>query len=195
MVECNPFLKLRWRAKGSDGQWHEVQTHLVGAYNVDNALAAVCVGLHFGVTPEGADQALANYEPTNSRSELRKTSRNTLVVDAYNANPSSMNAALENFALMKTDGQTSKMLILGDMKELGATSDEEHAKVISDLQRLGFSDVWLVGENFSRQASPFPIYNNVEEVKEQLRKNPVSGKLILIKGSNSTRLYQLPELL
>ncbi len=195
VVECNPFLKLRWRAKGGDGKWHEVQTHLVGSYNVDNALAAVCVGLHFGVTPEGADQALANYEPTNSRSELRKTSRNTLVVDAYNANPSSMNAALENFALMKTDGQTSKMLILGDMKELGATSDEEHAKVISDLQRLGFSDVWLVGENFSRQASPFPIYNNVEEVKEQLRQNPVSGKLILIKGSNSTRLYQLPELL
>ncbi len=194
VVECNPFLKLRWRSRGEE-HWHEVQTHIVGAYNIDNALAAACVGLHYGVTPCDVDKALTDYMPTNSRSELRKTARNTLVVDAYNANPSSMKAALENFALMKTEGTNAKMLILGDMKELGATSDAEHAKIISDLQRLGFAEVWLVGDNFKKQCPPFPVFDNVDAVKAQLQQTPLSSKLILIKGSNSTRLYQLPELL
>ncbi len=194
-VECNPFLKLRWRSGGTGEPWHEVQTHMVGSYNLDNALAAVCVGLHYGVPPCDVDKALSEYEPTNSRSELRTTDRNTLVVDAYNANPSSMSAALENFALMKTDGNKEKMLILGDMKELGTTSDAEHAKVISDITRLGFTNVWLVGGNFRKQSPPFPVFDNVEKVKARLQETPLCGKLILIKGSNSTHLYQLPELL
>ena len=193
---CNPFLKLKWRRGDIAGErWHTVQTHLIGSYNLDNVLAAITVGLHYGVCPEDVDKALADYKPANSRSEMRKTARNTLVIDAYNANPSSMEAALENFALIVTPENVKKMLILGDMKELGAVSDTEHSKVVSTIQRLGFSDVWLVGDNFKRQNSPFPVFDNVDEVKAKLLESPLSDRLILIKGSNSTHLYQLPEFL
>ena len=193
---CNPFLKLKWRRGDIAGdRWHTVQTHLIGSYNLDNVLAAITVGLHYGVCPEDVDKALADYKPANSRSEMRKTARNTLVIDAYNANPSSMEAALENFALIVTPENVKKMLILGDMKELGAVSDTEHSKVVSTIQRLGFSDVWLVGDNFKRQNPPFPVFDNVDEVKAKLLESPLSDRLILIKGSNSTHLYQLPEFL
>ena len=197
VVECAPFLKLRWRQGGAatENEWHEVQTQIVGSYNLDNALAAVCVGLHFGVTPEQADRALAGYEPKNNRSEMRQTENNTLIVDAYNANPSSMQAALQNFALVTPPADRTKMLILGDMKELGTISDAEHARVVEKLQQLGFTDAWLVGENFIKQNPPYPVFANVDEVKQRLQAEPLKGRLILIKGSNSTKLFQLPECL
>lgn len=197
VMACNPFLKLRWRRGKSSCQepWHEVQMQIIGSYNVTNALAAICVGLHFGVSASEACEALEHYVPTNNRSEMRRTAHNALVIDAYNANPSSMKAALDNFSLMETPAGMKKMLILGDMKELGSVSVKEHANVIDALHRLGFDEVWLVGDNFKMQNPDFPTFSNVDEVKAQLQRSPVADRLILIKGSNSTHLYQLPEYL
>ena len=185
VLECNPFVKFRWRSKG--GNWHTVQTSLIGAYNVDNALAAITVGLRFGVTELDASAAVAGYKPQNNRSQLTETGRNHLVVDAYNANPTSMAAAIENFSMIKAQ---DKMLILGDMRELGEVSQAEHRRIVEDLKRYGFTDVWLVGSEFARaaQGSGFRLFPDVEAVNRALQSAPVSGKTILIKGSNSIGL-------
>ena len=190
-VEGSAFLKLRWRVK--DGVWHEAQTHLIGAYNADNALAAVAVGHHFGVSQEDINAALSEYVPTNNRSELRITERNELIVDAYNANPTSMAAALQNFKGIHHD---HKMLILGEMRELGAVSEQEHANIIRMIDEMDCKTVWLVGENFRKVAGDkYVCFKDVEEVKDRLKSESVSSRLILIKGSNGTRLFELPELL
>lgn len=190
-VEGSAFLKLRWRVK--DGVWHEAQTHLIGAYNADNALAAVAVGHHFGVAQEDINAALSEYVPTNNRSELRITERNELIVDAYNANPTSMAAALQNFKGIHHD---HKMLILGEMRELGAVSEQEHADIIRMIDEMDCKTVWLVGENFRKVAGDkYVCFKDVEEVKDRLKSESVSSRLILIKGSNGTRLFELPELL
>jgi UDP-N-acetylmuramoyl-tripeptide--D-alanyl-D-alanine ligase len=115
-----------------------------------------------------------------------------LIVDAYNANPSSMKAALENFALIQAD---HKMAILGDMRELGEASAEEHQKVVDYLQTTGIEEVWLVGEEFGKTQCHFRKFTDVEAVKTAIATQRPEGKCILIKGSNSTRLYQLPDLL
>ena len=184
VIECNPFVRFRWR---SSGEWHIVQTNLIGAYNVDNVLAAITVGLHFGVSEEDASAAVAGYKPQNNRSQLTETGRNHLVVDAYNANPTSMAAALENFSMIKAD---DKMLILGDMRELGEVSQAEHRRVVEDLRNYGFKEVWLVGEEFAKAArnSGFRLFPDVEAVNNALQNESVSGKTILIKGSNSIGL-------
>lgn len=196
VVACDPFLRLRWRAAGD---WHTVDTRLIGAYNLDNMLAAVAVGLRFGVSPERISHALAAYVPSNNRSELERTERNELIIDAYNANPTSMKAALENFALIS---HSRRMVILGEMKELGDASAEEHRRTLAQLAAMPCDCVWLVGEAFKEALREVPLEGKacrtfacVDEVKEALRQAPVSGWLILIKGSNSTRLYQLPEYL
>ena len=190
VVSCAPFLKFRWRTEAQD--WHEVQTHLIGSYNIDNMLAAISIGLHFDVNPQQVDHALENYLPSNNRSQLDVTEKNHLVVDAYNANPSSMAAAIENFRLMDVP---SKMAILGQMGELGAVSHEEHLKVVAQLQAAGLSNVWLVGKEFADIDCPYRKFNDVEEVKADIREEQPANHYILIKGSNSVKLYELPELL
>jgi UDP-N-acetylmuramoyl-tripeptide--D-alanyl-D-alanine ligase len=185
VLECNPFVKFRWRS--GKGEWHTVQTSLIGAYNVDNALAAITIGLKFGVKEQDASEAVANYKPQNNRSQLTETSRNRLVVDAYNANPTSMAAALENFSMIKAQ---DKMLILGDMRELGEASDAEHRKIVEEIAKYGFTQVWLVGSEFAKAAdgSGFRLFADVDEVNRALETEKVSGKTILIKGSNSIGL-------
>lgn len=185
VLECNPFVKFRWRSRGGD--WHTVQTNLIGAYNVDNALAAITIGLRFGVTEQAASDAVAGYKPQNNRSQLTETGRNHLVVDAYNANPTSMAAAIENFSMMKA---TDKMLILGDMRELGEVSADEHRHIVELLRQKGFARVWLVGSEFAAvaAASGFSLFPDVDAVNEALMREPVSGRTILIKGSNSIGL-------
>ena len=183
--ECNPFVKFRWRRGGGD--WHMVQTNLIGAYNVDNALAAITIGLKFGVKEQDASDAVANYMPQNNRSQLTETGRNHLVVDAYNANPTSMAAALENFSMIKAQ---DKMLILGDMRELGDVSQDEHRRIVEEIHKYGFTQVWLVGSEFAGAAgdSGFRLFPDVEAVNSALQSEPVNGKTILIKGSNSIGL-------
>ena len=185
VLECNPFVKFRWRSKGGD--WHIVQTSLIGAYNVDNALAAITIGLRFGVSEDKASAAVAGYVPQNNRSQLTETGRNHLVVDAYNANPTSMAAAIENFSMMKAD---NKMLILGDMRELGEVSEAEHRNIVELLKEKGFTKVWLVGSEFAKvaQESEFRLFADVEAVNDALRIEPLNGYNILIKGSNSIGL-------
>ena len=190
VIACDPFLRFRWRKQG--GEWHEVATQLIGAYNVNNALCAVAAGVHFGVEEQEISAALAAYQPTNNRSELVKTATNTLVVDAYNANPTSMAAALENFTLMQHD---HKVAIIGEMRELGDASAEEHAKVVEHLNLVGCQQVWLVGENFLPFANQYKVFKNVDEVKAELQVNPITNSLVLVKGSNGTKLFTLPELL
>ena len=185
VLECNPFVKFRWRS--GKGEWHTVQTSLIGAYNVDNALAAITIGLKFGVKEQDASEAVANYKPQNNRSQLTETGRNSLVVDAYNANPTSMAAALENFSMIKAQ---DKMLILGDMRELGEASDAEHRKIVEEIVKYGFTQVWLVGSEFAKAAdgSGFRLFADVDEVNKALESEKIAGKTILIKGSNSIGL-------
>jgi len=199
VVSCDPLLKFRWRRplmeleeQGASQKWHKVQTQLIGAYNLDNLLAAIAVGINFGVDRKQIDHALENYCPTNNRSQLVQTSRNRLIVDAYNANPSSMEAALDNFRLVESP---RKMAILGAMRELGATSEEEHQRLANLIGQSGIDEVWLVGEEFGPTDCPYRKFKDVDEVKAAIAAEQPSGFTILIKGSNSTRLYQLPELL
>ncbi len=191
LIACDPFLRLKWRA-GAGGDWHEVTTRLIGSYNLDNVLAAVTVGLHFEVSPEQICHALENYVPSNNRSQLTETSHNHLIVDAYNANPTSMAAALDNFSLMQV---SPKMAILGEMRELGASSREEHERVVEKLRGCPFDEVWLVGAEFKDIECPYRKFDDVEQVKAAIAQCRPEGRYILIKGSNGTRLFQLPELL
>lgn len=190
VVACDPFLRLRWRAGGEE--WHQVATQLIGSYNIDNVLAAVTVGLYYGVDPEKINHAIENYVPANNRSQLTHTGSNHLVVDAYNANPTSMAAALDNFALMQV---SPKMAILGDMRELGESSHQEHVAVVERLQQCHFDQVWLVGSEFDKVDCQYRKFADVAAVKAALRDNPVTGYYILIKGSNGIRLFELVEAL
>ena len=190
IIACDPFLRLKWRQ--GDGEWHEVTTHLVGSYNLDNALAAVTVGLHFDVTPEQICHAIENYVPSNNRSQLTETHYNHLILDAYNANPTSMAAALDNFSLMEVN---PKMAILGEMRELGDSSREEHERIVEKLKGCAYDEVWLVGQEFKDIECPFRKFDDVEQVKAAIAADRPEGRYILIKGSNGTRLFQLPELL
>ncbi len=196
VVRCNPFLTFRWREQDNDSgyysEWMEVHTHLIGAYNLDNLLAAIIVGYVNDVPFDNINHALENYIPKNNRSQLTKTEFNSLIVDAYNANPSSMKAAIENFCLIEAD---HKMAILGMMGELGDVSEEEHRKVVKMLENAHFDKVWLVGSEFEKIQSSFRTFSNVEEVKQMIAQQKPEGMTILIKGSNSTHLYELPELL
>ena len=199
IIACDPFLKFRWREplmtleeEGRSTKWHKVQTHLIGAYNIDNLLAAITVGINFGVDRKKICAALEDYVPSNNRSQMTVTEKNHLIVDAYNANPTSMQAALENFSLIQAD---RKMAILGQMGELGTESDAEHQKMVSYLEQAGYDEVWLVGDNFNNIPCTFRKFHDVEEVKAAIREQCPEGYYILIKGSNSNKLFQLPELL
>ena len=199
IIECNPFLKFRWREplmvleqEGRSTKWHKVQTRLIGSYNIDNLLAAIAVGINFGVDRKKICAALEEYTPSNTRSQMTVTEKNHLIVDAYNANPTSMQAALDNFTLIQAP---RKMVILGQMGELGEESDKEHRQLVGYLERAGYDEVWLVGDNFRDIPCPFRKFHDVEEVKAAIASDCPEGFYILIKGSNSNRLFQLPELL
>jgi UDP-N-acetylmuramoyl-tripeptide--D-alanyl-D-alanine ligase len=200
VISCAPFLKFRWREQDHDAgytsDWMEVQTQLIGAYNLDNMLAAIIVGYVNNIPFDKINHALEHYKPTNNRSQLTETEHNHLIVDAYNANPTSMKAAIDNFKRMEV---SPKMAILGKMGELGDVSDEEHQKVVDMLADAGFDEVWLVGdEYFSTHHSPLTnlrLFHDVEEVKAAIAQEQPQHRYILIKGSNSVKLFQLPELL
>ena len=155
-------------------------------------LAAVTVGMRFGVAPDDICSALSSYEPHNNRSQLTETAHNTLIVDAYNANPTSMKAALDNFYRLEAD---NKMLILGEMRELGADSLKEHQQIVQLIQTYGFKDVLLVGDEFIKTSSPFCCFNDITALTAFIQQQPPQNKTILIKGSNGTKLFTLPEYL
>ncbi len=187
---CDPYLYFSYCG-------NTVCTQLIGAYNMDNVLAAACVGDYFGLSTGDICSSISAYEPSNNRSQLVRGINNTLIVDAYNANPTSMKAAIDNFHLMRAK---HKMLILGDMKELGGASLEEHTKILNLIGLYKFRTIWFVGEEFHRAAcaqgtdSPdYKFFANVEEVKKAIPTAQIRERTILIKGSNSMKLYTLAE--
>ena len=187
----SPYLTFEWKA-GKDGETYQVQTQLIGEYNFPNALAAITIGRFFGVKDAKINEALAGYTPQNNRSQLKKTDDNTLIIDAYNANPTSMMAALQNFRNMEVP---HKMLILGDMRELGAESATEHQKIADYLKECTFEKVWLVGDQFAAAEHSFQTYPNVQEVIKELEADKPKGYTILIKGSNGIKLSSVVDYL
>ena len=187
---CDPYLNFRWRNGGNP--WRNVPTHIIGSYNMMNMLAAACAGLYFGVTEEQIDHALSSYVPRNNRSELEVTAHNRLIIDAYNANPTSMKAALDNFRAMQAD---NKMLILGDMRELGADSHAEHCRIADYLKECGFRNVRLVGAEFAATGADYPCYPDVQALIDELKTAKPAGQTILIKGSNSLKLASVADYL
>ncbi len=162
-----------------------VQTNLVGGYNLSNVLAAVCIGTHFKVELKDICSGLEAYVPSNHRSQFIKTGHNNVVLDAYNSNPSSVEAALENFAKRKEE---NKLVILGDMLELGTDSRSEHSNAIQLLKELGLDSI-LVGSQFGLEDQDlFPCFENAEQTLTYLKNNAVKGRTILIKGSRGIKL-------
>ena len=162
-------------------------THLVGEYNAENVSAAICVGEYFGISPEQALEAIRQYVPTNNRSQAMQTANNQLIVDAYNANPTSMQAAINAFK-----GDT---YILGAMRELGEYSHLEHQNIVNMLAERKADNVLLVGEEYMQTTSPYPVFENVEQLHKYLETNPLRGKNILLKGSRSTQMEKLLDIL
>ena len=169
---------------------YTVNTKLVGGYNLWNVLAATAIGVFFGVPPENINEAITNYEPTNNRSQLKKTAFNELIIDAYNANPSSMKVAIDNFAAIPC---SPKAVILGDMLELGEISAELHATVLKQVESSNFEKVLLCGKQFSNVGQQHLCFPTVEQLNKYLQMNPLQGYHILIKGSRSVCLEKVLE--
>jgi UDP-N-acetylmuramoyl-tripeptide--D-alanyl-D-alanine ligase len=183
-----PFLRLQWAHEGIS---HTLSTHLVGDYNLWNVLAAIAAGRYLGIPPEQINRAIASYEPSNNRSQWKKTASNEVIIDAYNANPSSMAAALANFASLPF---RPKAVILGDMLELGADSPALHDDVVAQLQRMGFERVFLCGEQFVAAGSRFyPGFPDAEALSDYLSVHPLRGYHVLVKGSHGIHLEKIIE--
>lgn len=182
----NPFLRMTVSYQGHS---YLVQTHLVGSYNADNVLAAIAVGLEFGVDVQTAVNAISEYIPNNNRSQLYTTETNALIVDAYNANPSSMAAALDNFCLIRA---ARKAVLLGDMLELGDESLEEHRKVLAKVAQAAPDCVILVGKEFAAASEgKYPCFATSEDAAQYLSEHPLKDYTVLVKGSRGTRMEKL----
>lgn len=187
MVSSDPFLIVKWYDNEKE---LVIPTNLVGAYNVDNVLAAVCMGRYFGVAAEKVVSAIENYVPSNNRSQVLQSATNQLIMDAYNANPSSMRVALENFTLMNT---FPKIAILGDMFELGVESRVEHEAILTLLKDFEFKDVLLIGPRFCEIAidTGFKCFQSTKDAYDWLVAHPIRNASILVKGSRGVKLETL----
>lgn len=189
-VESNPYVHFYYEVGDNV---YNVRTHLLGSYNFDNCMAAVAVGLHFGVEPFDIKEAIEQYEPSNRRSQYKETGRNRLFLDCYNANPSSMKAALQSFAALP---YPHKVPMLGSMKELGAESQQEHQAIVDQLKEGGYEMVVLVGAEWSVVSNQWAEgscrwFATAEEAVEYFQKHPLADATVLLKGSNSTHMWLL----
>ncbi|ADY53389.1 UDP-N-acetylmuramoylalanyl-D-glutamyl-2,6-diamin opimelate/D-alanyl-D-alanyl ligase [Pseudopedobacter saltans DSM 12145] len=186
LIANDPYLTVEW----SDGEnKDEVQSQLTGIYNFENILAAIAIGKKLGLTTQQIHEGINSYKPQNNRSQIIKTERNTVIGDFYNANPSSMAVAIENIARLEAD---NKVLILGDMFELGEESGAEHRAVIEKAEKLGIAKVLFVGQEFFKNSNQKSVFlKNVEELRTYLHENPVHQALILLKGSRGMKLEQV----
>lgn len=172
-----------------------IRTHLFGGYNFENAMAASAIGLHFGINPLLIQKAMENYQPTNLRSQLLKTQHNTIILDAYNANPSSMRTSIANF---KDISGKHKVLILGEMRELGQASKQAHTDILDLALQCDFEKIFLIGNNFehcSEKRNFITWFPDTESFMEEIKKTPLDNQFILIKGSRGNRLERIVELL
>ena len=184
LVDLSPFVEMKWSHK--DYSSPVLKTQMIGKYNFYNYLAAISFGIVFDVAPRDISDAVEEYSPTNNRSQVKKTEKNTLIMDCYNANPTSMKSALESFAM---NSHSNKLFIIGDMKELGTEESKEHesiVKLIEELELTGFT----VGKIFRQfqSASITQQFENVEELNAYLEAENIEGKLVLLKGSRSIGL-------
>ena len=167
-----------------------VKTNLIGAYNTENVLASATVGKYFSLSNEQIKNGLENYVPKNNRSQFTETANNKLIVDAYNANPSSMSVAIKNFAQIEAE---NKLLILGDMFELGEDSEKEHQAMVDLLEENKFDRVFLVGKEFARTKSHFQTFENTNKLLQYIEKENVKNNCILIKASRGIKLEDVIE--
>ncbi|MDR1950829.1 MAG: UDP-N-acetylmuramoyl-tripeptide--D-alanyl-D-alanine ligase [Bacteroidales bacterium] len=186
LVDDGIFVSLNYKSK-------IIHTQLIGEYNFGNVLAACAIGDYFKISTENIKVGLECYTPSNNRSQLIKTDKNSLILDAYNANPTSMAAALESF---KRAGVSRKFFVLGDMLELGNDSLVEHQRIISLLQKLNLNEGIFVGKTFqSLSVGDIPTFETAEEARGYLCEQAVNGYTILIKGSRGIQLETLTDVL
>ncbi len=193
LLKADPYLELEWKWTGTEPVSHSrLKSSLIGTYNLPNILAALCIGSYFAVPKDRMESAIASYEPDNNRSQFLRTDRNALLLDAYNANPSSMEAAIESFLNMEG---SPKAFILGDMLEMGDHEEKVHRRIVDLLQEKGLTEGILVGKAFHQAAagSDITAYQTLEEAKEALQRSPYEGYRILIKGSRGLKLEELLE--
>lgn len=189
LISSDPFLLVE--AENGD----QLQTQLTGAYNFENVAAALCIGKYFGVDASKANTAIATYTPSNMRSQVVRKASNVIILDAYNANPSSMAAAIENVAAMKA---TNKILILGDMFELEDEAEKEHRNIGKLIKERGFDRVYLCGTLFRSALSEVPFakqFDKKEMMIEELKKNPIKDSTILVKASRGIGLEAIVDYL
>jgi len=185
----NPFLNVHWQSEDV-----LIKTQLIGKYNTDNVLAAVAIGEYFNVSQNQIVKALEDYAPSNNRSQIKKTERNTLIMDAYNANPSSVEVAIENLVAMNSE---KKFFILGDMLELGDESEKEHLGIYNLIQENKLNGIFI-GPEFGKifkEREGLSSYNSTTEAQEEMSKLDFSDLLILLKGSRGMKLETLCPLL
>jgi UDP-N-acetylmuramoyl-tripeptide--D-alanyl-D-alanine ligase len=190
IIKSEPFLLLE--VKNNTMGNHAIQTQLVGAYNKPNVEAAIAVGIEFGIQIEKIKHSIESYAPDNARSQLVTRGTNKIILDAYNANPSSMQVAIENFS---DQASNNKYLFLGAMMELGEYSLEEHEKLIKALVEKNLKNTILVGGDFGKINHPFIYFESADSARDWLKDNPIENALILIKGSRSTKMEKILELL
>ena len=179
--EVNPFVVIKYKNT-------EVTTNLIGNYNYNNIAAAITIGLHFKVNSEDVLKAISNYIPTNNRSQIINTTSNKIILDAYNANPSSMCVAVENLSLLQADKKT---LFLGDMFELGKDSLKEHQQIVDLVTKLGFDNVYFIGENFYKTTTLHQKFKNLENLITKVNLTSIQNTTILIKGSRGMALEKI----
>ncbi len=197
IVQDGNFVSVQWKRiekKGSLDDAPIVKTHLTGTYNLPNILAAVTTGVVFGMTDKEIAEGISGYKPSNNRSEVRVKHTNTFILDAYNANPSSMEVAINNLIASEAENHS---VILGEMLEVGSTSKDEHHSICERLQSLNMKTVCLVGVGFTqfKNQFEFDFFENVDELNEWLKVNPFDNETVLIKGSRGNRLEKSAELL
>ncbi len=187
------FLGVEWTDR-RDRKRYLAQSRLVGGYNLENMLAAICIGLYFDVPPADINRALENYQPSNNRSQWQQTANNRLIIDAYNANPGSMKAALENFG---ANASGRRALILGSMKELGDYSREEHERLVKLIYKIEPDQTLLIGKEFENIDIPDNalLFDTTQQCADYLRTDPLKDYTVLLKGSRSNKLESLLELL
>jgi UDP-N-acetylmuramoyl-tripeptide--D-alanyl-D-alanine ligase len=187
----NPFLELDIRASDQN---YSLRTNLLGGYNAENVLAAFCVGIHMGVTPGDIGDAIETYKPQNNRSQFIESGKNRLFMDAYNANPSSMFAAVDEFLLAE---EHNKLLILGEMREVGDSSYKEHKALIDHLEEKKVKQAICIGKSFeiAAEGTGYTYFETVEQLVSLLKDHPLTGQYILVKGSRANKLEKLLEVL
>ncbi len=185
--QSDPYLEV---LISSGTETESIQTQLVGEYNLPNVLSALAVGKYFNVDSGSMKSAIESYHPSNSRSQMIEKNSNKIILDAYNANPSSMKSAIENFARLHGNG---KILMLGGMAELGNESLEEHRAIVQLIEKYPWQNVVLVGGDFLHIQHPFISFSNSEEARNWFHQQQITGSYLLIKGSRSMRMEKILE--